>query len=419
MLSRKTWDLRLGAEIAREPVAVRYINRYRYVDDGSQQLSHNYVNLFGNFDLEGVQSFAATPNSSRLSHIGAARVDFGASASAIAKLRYSRSANKATGYEVDSSRFSGILSLRPARWLRIRGRYDRLEWDNDTPGASSRVRETFSGGATFRPVRAARFEGSYTWNRVDRSGGTEVAETTTKSFRIKGTIRPDRKLRLAAAWRHAEVDNPYGRVLRNAFSRIDGVILSPFGTEEDEFDASLTYMPSPGSSTVISYRRSKAENDSVNLEAVTQQLTAAGHVRIEGGLVLHARVFYYNNDVQRDVYLGVLAPLLEITRIPYDGKGLSTQFGASIPLGPGFRLKPSYGYTRAESVFDDANLGSGVAAPSEIDATINRATVEADIDITEQLGFLFVYQLDDYEDDAQPLHGGTIHWVFAGLAYHF
>ncbi len=418
-LKQRIWDLRLGAEVAKAPYAVRYIHRYRYFDDDSQALTHDYVNLFGNFQLEGVQSFAAIPNSSRVSDMGAARVDLGNSATALVKLRRSYSANKATGYRIDSNRFSGILAFTPMPWLRLKGRYDRLDWDNDVPNSASRTTDRFRGTGVFRPVRELRLEGSYAWEKVDRTGGTEVAETTTKSYRIKGTYRPDKRTRLTAAWRHADIEDPFGRVLRNSFSRIDGVLLSPFGTDEDEFDAMLTYAPFTGTSTTFSYRWSRSENDSVNLQATRQQLTAAGHVVMSGGVVLHGRVFWYNNDVERDVYLGVLAPLLEIVDVPYEGKGTSLQIGVSLPLANRIRVRPNYGYTKAESSFDDANLGTGVAAPSGIDATINRFALETDFNLTDRLDLLAAYILDDYSDDNQPLHNGRVHWLYSGLVFKF
>ena len=418
-LKQRIWDLRLGAEVAKAPYAVRYIHRYRYFDDASQALSHDYVNLYGNFQLEGVQTFAATPDSSRVSDTGAARVDLGTSATALVKMSRGYSANKTTGYRINSNRFSGILAFTPMPWLRLKGRYDRLDWDNDVPNSASRTTDRFRGTGVFRPVRELRLEGSYAWEKVDRTGGTEVAETTTKSYRLKGTYRPDKRMRLTAAWRHADVEDPFGRVLRNSFSRIDGVLLSPFGTNEDEFNAMLTYAPFTGTSTTFSYRWSRSENDSVNLSATRKQLTAAGHVVMGGGVVLHGRIFWYNNDVQRDVYLGVLAPLLEIVDVPYEGSGTSLQFGISLPLADRLVFRPRYGYTKAESSFDDAGLGSGVAAPSVIDATINRFTMETDVKLAERFDLLAVYILDDYSDDSQPLHDGTVHWVYSGLVFKF
>jgi hypothetical protein len=418
-LKQRIWDLRLGAEYARAPYAVRYIHRYRYFDDDSQALSHDYINRFGNFELEGVNPFAEVPNSSRVSDMGAARLDLGKSASALVKARRSRSANKTTGYRIDSNRFSGILTYNPIEWLRLKGRYDRLEWDNDVPDSAGRSTDRFAGTAVLRPWRELRFEGSYQWEKVDRTGGTEVAETTTKSYRLKGTYRPDNRLRLTAAWRHAAVDDPFGRVLRNSFSRIEGVLLSPFGTDEDEFEAMLTYAPFTGTSTNLSYRWSRSENGSVNLESTRSQLTAAGHLMMDGGIVLHGRIFWYDNNVDRDIYLGVLAPLLEIVDVPYEGKGTSIQIGVSLPLAERLLVRPSYGYTKAESSFDDANLGTGVAAPSMIDATINRALLEADFMMTKQIDLMAVYILDDYSDDAQPLNNGTVHWVYGGLVFKF
>jgi hypothetical protein len=418
-LRQRIWDLRLGAEFARKPYAVRYLHAYRYFDDDSEALSHDYINRFGNFRLEGVHPFAVVPNNSHVSDMGAARVDLGTSASAIVKARRSSTSNKSNGYSVDSNRFSGILTYSPVDWLRLKGRYDRLQWDNEVPDSASRTNDRFAGTATLRPWRELRFEGSYEWERVDRTGDTDVAQTTTKLFRLTGTYRPDNSVRLMATWRHADVDNPFGHVLEDAFSRIDGVLLSPFGTDEDEFEAMLTYAPFTKASTNLSYRWSRSENGSVNLEAKRQQLTAAGHVVMEGGIVLHGRVFWYNNDVDRDVYLGVLAPLLEIVDVPYTGKGTSLQFGVSFPLAERLLVRPSYGYTRAESSFDDANLGSGVATPSRIDATINRFTLEGDITLTQMLDLLAVYILDDYSDISQPLNDGTVHWFYGGLVFKF
>ena len=419
VLARRIWDLRLGAEVARAPYAIRYDHRYRTLEDNSEKLTYDYTNPFGNFDLEGSQQFAGGGNSTHISDSGAVRLDLGTSTSAIFKLRNSSTTNKTTGYQIDSNRLSGILAFKPVRWLGFKGRYNRLTWDNEVPNSASRNRNSFRATAIFRPARALRIEGSYLWDRVERSGGTEVEQTTTKSFRFKGTFRPERKLRLTAYWRHADVEDPFGRVLRNSFSRIDSVLLSPFGTNEDEFEAMLTYTPFAGSSAMLSYRWSNSENDTVNLKTTLQQFTAAGHVMLGGGAVLHGRIFIYDNNVERDVYLGVLAPLLEIVRVPFVGRGTSAQIGISLPLASKLLIRPSYGYVRAESGFGDSELGSGVAAPSKVDATINRFIFEAEYALTKSFNLLAVYDYNDYSDTAQPLGDGTVHWFYTGLTFRF
>ena len=419
LLKQRTWDLRLGGEYKASNWAARYVHRYRYLDDNSQGLTHEYVNRFGNFDLEGNQPYSVPYNNSRVTDSGAARVDVGAGTTAIVKGSIGRTTNKSTGYQIDQNRFSGILTLNAARWLRLRGRYDRFEWENEVPASASRDRDSFSFAATLRAARDLRFDGSYKWERVSRSGGTEVEETTTKAFRLKGTYRPDRTLRLSASWRHAEVDDPFGRVLQNSFSRVEGILLSPYGTDEDEFEVALVHTPTPGSSVTLSYRHNSADSDFLSLESTTQQFTAAGHYRVAPGVVVHGRAFFYDNDYDRDVYLGVLAPLLEIVNVPYSGKGTSLLAGISLRPMPSLLLRPSYGYVKAESSFDDGSLGSGVATASEVDATINRFFLEADLELSERIGLMAVYNYDDYSDEAQPLADGTVHWLYAGVIFKF
>ena len=181
----------------------------------------------------------------------------------------------------------------------------------------------------------------------------------------------------------------------------------------------LVHTPTPGSSVSLSYRYSSADSDFLSLESTTQQFTAAGHYSVSPGVVVHGRVFFYDNDYEREVYLGVLAPLLEIVNMPYSGKGTSLLAGVSLRPMPELVIRPSYGYVKAESSFDDGNLGSGVAAPSEVDATINRFFLEADLELSELINLMAVYNYDDYSDDAQPLADGTVHWLYAGVVFKF
>ena len=417
-LEQRAVELGAGGELVQPGVVLRYHHVYRKFNDSSSALSHNYINRFGNFDLEGAAPYAAVPDNTHNSYTGAARVDLGNSVSAIGLARYSSTTNDATRYSAESSRISGILTLRPGPWATFRGRYDRIESDSDVPMASNRELDRFGGTLVFRPARALRLEGSYRWERIERGGGTELERTTTKSYRFKGTLRPGRRLRATFAWRRAEVTDPLGRVLRNSFSRVEGTFLGALGTEEDELEAMLTYSPVPGSSLVFGYRWNKSENPSVNMEAETRQLTAGGHFSA-GGLVLHARVFRYDNNVDRDAYLGVLAPMLEIVTVPYDGTGTTAEIGATLPLGSAVRISPSYLFTRVESVFDDSNLGAGVNSAVDVDATIQRLTLRGDLRLMEHLGLVLVYALDDYADNNLPFSDGRVQWFRAGLLYRF
>jgi hypothetical protein len=418
-LDQRTAELAFGGEIVRSNVALRYEHTYRGFDDSSAALTHDYINRFGNFDLEGVQPYAVTPDNSRNSDLGAARVDFGVYGSAVAKVRRSSTTNKSTDNSADATSFSGLVTVKPSSWVNLRGRYDRREENNETPLASERTMDRFEGVLTVRPVKAFRLEGSYRWERIDRSGGTELERTTTKSYRFKGTLRPGRNLRLTASWRHADVEDPFGRILRNSFSRIEGVLLSPFGTDEDDLLLMLSYNPVPGGNLTASYSWRKSENASVNLETKLQFFSLAGSYAAAKGVTLTGGFSRYANDVDRDVYLGVLAPLLEIINVPYDGRGTTAYVGAWFELGGGFSLKPGYSYTRAESGFSDADLGAGAAAYAAIDATAQRLGLEALQSLTEDLDLWFSYFLDDYGDANLPAADGTVQWFFGGLQYKF
>ena len=157
----------------------------------------------------------------------------------------------------------------------------------------------------------------------------------------------------------------------------------------------------------------------MNLEATTQNFALAGHMTAGKTLGFFGRLFFYDNDVERDIYLGVLAPLLEIRRVPYNGRGASYEIGAYIYPSGKFSLRPSYTYTKAESGLGDANLGSGVASASAIDATIHRASLESEVGITEKFDLLLMYFLEDYSDDNLPFSDGTVHWLYGGLSYKF
>ena len=60
-----------------------------------------------------------------------------------------------------------------------------------------------------------------------------------------------------------------------------------------------------------------------------------------------------------------------------------------------------------------------MASPSEVDATINRFFLEADLELSEHIGLIAVYNYDDYSDDAQPVADGTVHWFYAGAVFKF
>ena len=418
-LGRRTTGIRLGAELVRSGVALRYSHTERTYDDASDALTHDYLNIFGNFDLEGIQPFAVTPDNSHRTDRGAARIDLSTYGSVVFKARKSSTTNKSTDYSADSTRLSGLLTFKPAPWLNLRGRYDRREETNDTPLASERTLDRFDGALTLRPVRALKLEGSYRWDRVDRSGGTELERTTTKSYRFKGILRPDNKWRLTASWRHADVEDPFGRVLRNSFSRIEDVFLSPLGTDEDDMLLTVTYSPVLGSSLTASYSWRKTENPSVNLDAKTQFLSFAGSYAANKKVTLTGSFSHYANDVDRDVYLGVLAPLLEIVSVPYEGRGTTAQAGLWFDLGGGFHIRPGYAYTRAESSFGEAELGNGVAGAAAVDATMQRFELESSKSLTESLELWLGYMLDDYSEANLADSDGTVHWFFGGFTYKF
>lgn len=418
-LNQRTGEFSVGGELARENFALYYEHTYRSFADAGTALTYNYANRFGNFDLEGIQPFAVTPDNSSNSDLGAARVDFGFHGSAVVKVRRSSTTNKSTNYSADATRFSGLLTLKPVHWLNIRGRYDRREENNETPLASERALDRFDGALSVRPSRALKLEGSYRWERIDRSGGTELDRTTTKSYRFKGILRPDKTLRLTASWRHAEVEDPFGRVLRNSFSRIDSVFLSPLGTEEDDLHLMLSYSPAAGSSVTATYSWRKSENPAVNLESKVQFISFNGSYSASKDIVFTGSFSHYANDVDRDIYLGVLAPLLEIVSVPYDGRGTTAHVGAWLNAGRGFSFRPGYAYTRAESGFGDSNLGTGVANSSAVDATIHRLELESRIGLYEKLDLGLAYYLDDYSDSGLPNSSGTVHWFYGGLQYKF
>ena len=77
-LKQRTLGLRLGAEYASKKWAASYAHNYRSLDDTSQRLTNDYLNPFGNFDLEGVQPYSVPYDNSSVSDSGAARVDVGA-----------------------------------------------------------------------------------------------------------------------------------------------------------------------------------------------------------------------------------------------------------------------------------------------------------------------------------------------------
>jgi hypothetical protein len=417
-LDQRTLEVIAGAEYAKKPFAVRYQHGYRTFEDSSQDLTYEYTNPFGNFDLGGVQPFAVVPDNTRNTDVGMVRVDLNSMASAMGKVRMSKVENDNTGYSLETTSFSGRVNITPSSLLSLRGRFDYLDTTNDVPFSASREATRFSGRAIFRPIKAIRLEGRYRWEKMERTGGTEIDETTTESFRLKAVWRPDRTIRVVASHSFVDRENPYGRVLRNSFSRIDDVVLSPFGMDQDVTDINVLYTPSDKVSLNGIYHRTHAEENDQNVESTLQYFSASASYKAADNYGFYGVYSHYSNEYEREIYLGVLAPYLTVTPLPYEGTGDTFTVGGWIWTGT-FSIRPSWNYTASESSFDDGTIGSGLTAINETDVAINRLVLEFEMPITDNLDINLGYYQDKYEDDARPQDDGTVHWFYGWLGYKF
>lgn len=417
-LDQRTLAVIAGAEYSKAPYAVRYEHEYRSFEDSSAAMSYTWGNRFGNFDLEGTLPFAVVPGNTRNTDIGSARADLGTMASAMVRVRRSETENDTTGYSLEANSFSGRLSVTPVDWARLYGRYDWLDTTNDVPQASNRETNRFRGALIVQPMREIKLEGMYTWEKTERSGGTEVEETKSETFRLKTVLRPNREWRIAASHAFTDRENPFGRVLRNSFSRIDDVILSPFGTDENVSDVSVVWSPMPGASFNALYHRLASESDEQSLDTTLQHFSAGGSWNVTEKMTLYGSYLYYSNEFEKDIYLGVLAPFLTVTPLPYEGTGNTLTLGAWYDAGFA-SIRPSWNYTTAESSFDDSVIGAGISNRSAVDATINRLSLELGLPIWTEVDLTLGYYLDDYEDAAQPQDDGTVHWFYAWFGYKF
>lgn len=417
-LDQRTLALVAGAEYARAPYAVRYEHEYRTFEDSSSAMSYTWGNRFGNFDLEGTLPFSVVPGNTRNTDIAAARADLGTTASAMVRVRRSETENDTTGHSLESTSFSGRLTVTPVDWARVYGRYDWFDTTNDVPLASNRETNRFRGALIVQPMREVKLEGLYTWEKTERSGGTEIEETSSESFRVKAMLRPNREWRITASHSFVDRENPFGRILRNSFSRIDDVILSPFGTDENVSDLSVVWSPMAGASFNAIYHRLASESDTHNLDTTLQHFSAGGSWNVSEKMTLYGNYLHYANEFEKNIYLGVLAPFLTIAPLPYEGTGNTFTVGAWYDAGFA-SIRPSWNYTTAESSFNDSAIGSGISNRSAVDATINRLSLELGLPIWTEVDLTLGYYLDDYEDAAQPQDDGTVHWLYVWFGYQF
>lgn len=417
-LDQRTLEVVAGAEYSKAPFAVRYQHEYRSYDDSSDAVTAEYANIFGNFELEGVQPFAVVPGNSRQTDIGTARYDLGHTASALVRFRRSDVENDNTGNSLETNVFSGSLNLKPVKWFYLKGRFDYWDTTNTTPFSAQRETTRFTGSATLRPVKELKLEGRYRYNKRERAGGTEVDETTTESFRIKAVWKPDRRWHVTGSHTFVDRENPFGRGLRNSFSRIDSVLLTPFGTDEDITKLNVIYCPTDKTNFTVDYYRSHSEGDIQDVESTMQNFSLGANYFANEKITVYGNYSYFNNEYEKEVYLGVLAPFLTITPLPYEGEGTTFSIGAWLAMDQ-FTLRPAYHYTTSESFFSDQNIGAGIVSRNDLDLTINRFEFIVGVPVSQKFDVNFGYFLDDYEDSAQPQDNGKIQWYYGWFGYKF
>lgn len=213
-LDQRTLTLIAGAEYAGTPFAVNYSFGFSSFEDGSSDLSYDYKNRFGNFTLSGNQPFAVVPDNEATSHKLAARYDVESNGTGYITFKRNDVENQTTGYSLESTSMSTRVFARIHEWITLKGQYDYRDESNSTPDAASRQFTRLAGVLTFRPDKQLKLEGRYRYDKLEREGGTEVAETTTKSLRLKALWRPGKNWRISGSHTFIDREDPFGRSVK-------------------------------------------------------------------------------------------------------------------------------------------------------------------------------------------------------------
>ena len=415
-LDQRTLTLIAGAEYSEKPFAVNYSFSNSTFEDNSSDLTFDYANRRGNFYLEGVQPFAVVPDNDMTAHRIAARYDVKDYGSGYVRFSRRDVENQNTSYSLEKTAFASRVFLRLHEMITLKGQYDYREDSNDTPNSASRKFTRLAGTLAFRPDKTIKLEGRYRYDKMEREGGTEVGETTTKSMKLKALWRPNKQWRISGSHTFVDREDPFGRTLRNSFSRIDDVLLTPFGTEMDITNVMVLHNLSDKSSFNASYHRSHSQGDLQNLEATLWNISLGLNHSFEDGFGVFGNYYYYNNDYEKEIYLGVLAPLLTITPLPYEGEGNTFTVGGWATIGK-FNFWPTWSYTTSKSSFNDSNLGD--VALNGTDVTIQRLAIQGGIPLSDVLDINAGYYLDDYSDELQPQDDGKIQYFYTWIGYKF
>lgn len=416
-LDQRTLTIVAGAEYAEQPYALNYSFTHSAFEDNSSDLSNEYRNRFGNFSLSGVQPFAVVPDNDASTHRIAARYDMEDQGSGYVRFKRYDVENQNTGHSLETTSVSTRVFVKLHEWFNLKGQYDYRDESNSTPDAASRKFTRLAGVLTFRADKSLKLEGRYRYDKLEREGGTEVAETITKSFRLKALWRPNNKWRISGSHTFIDREDPFGRTLRNSFSRLDDILLSPYGTEKDVTNVMIIHNVSDDLSYNASYYRSYSQGDNQALEATLQNFSLGINQSFDNGFGLYGNYYYYNNEYEKEIYLGVLEPFLTITPLPYEGEGNTFTVGGWGKVGD-LTVRPGWSYTTTKSSFKDTNLGGSVALNST-DVTINRFAIQAGMPLSEALDVNVGYYVDDYSDQLQPQDDGKVQWFYSWIGYQF